>query len=214
MNISTETFVAHLAIDLVAIGVLLYAVYYRRHRRRDLLMACISFNVALFLVVTVLAHGPSEVGLAAGIGLFGAVSLIRLRSEELSYIEVAYFFSALALALINGFGLDNELTAVLLNVILLVTVYAVDRVDPGHNVRRIRLVLDAVYDDEALLRAELERRLGADIVEISVREIDFVRETTQLEARYSPEPAPAAEQAGRPAPGRIGRPGAPRRSDV
>jgi hypothetical protein len=190
MNISTETFIGHLAIDLVAIAVLTYAIYYRRHRRRDLLMACVSFNVALFLVVTVLAHGPSEVGLAAGIGLFGAVSLIRLRSEELSYIEVAYFFSALALALINGFGFENQLTAVLLNLILLVTVYAVDRVDPGHNVRRIRLVLDAVYDDEALLRSELERRLGGEIIDISVREIDFVRETTQLDARYSPQ-APA-----------------------
>lgn len=195
MNISTETFVGHLAIDLVAIAVLTYAIYYRRHRRRDLLMACVSFNVALFLVVTVLAHGPTEVGLAAGIGLFGAVSLIRLRSEELSYIEVAYFFSALALALINGFGLDNQLTTVLLNIILLVTVYAVDRVDPGHNVRRIRLVLDAVYDDEALLRAELERRLGGDIIDITVREIDFVRETTQLEARYTPEAAPGRADA-------------------
>ena len=190
MNIDTDTFAAHLAIDVVAIGILLYAIYYRRHRRRDLLMACISFNVALFLVVTVLAHGPSDVGLAAGIGLFGAVSLIRLRSEELSYIEVAYFFSALALALINGFGLDNQLTSILMNAILLGTVYAVDRVDPGHNVRRIKLVLDAVYDDEALLRAELERRLSAEILEISVREIDFVRETTQVDARYSPRTMP------------------------
>jgi hypothetical protein len=186
MNISSETFAAHLAIDVVAIGVLLYFIYYRRHRRRDLLMACISFNVALFLVVTVLAHGPTEVGVAAGIGLFGAVSLIRLRSEELSYIEVAYFFSALALALINGFGLDNELTTALLNIILIVTVYAVDRVEPARDVRRIRLVLDAIYGDEALLRADLERRLGADIVELSVREIDFVRETTSVEASYSP----------------------------
>ena len=156
-------------------------------------MACVSFNVALFLVVSVLAHGPSEVGLAAGIGLFGAVSLIRLRSEELSYIEVAYFFSALALALINGFGLDNELTSVLLSGVLLVTVYAVDRVEPARDLRRIKLVLDAVYDDETLLRAELERRLSADIVELTVREIDFVRETTQLEARYSPRAAPVAE---------------------
>ena len=192
MNISSETFAAHLAIDVVAIGVLLYFIYYQRHRRRDLLMACISFNVALFLVVTVLAHGPTEVGVAAGIGLFGAVSLIRLRSEELSYIEVAYFFSALALALINGFGLDNELTTALLNVILIVTVYAVDRVEPARDVRRIRLVLDAIYGDEALLRADLERRLGADIVELSVREIDFVRETTSVEASYSPRQVPAA----------------------
>ena len=192
MNIDADTFAGNLGLNLVAIAVLTYAIYYRRHRRRDLLMACVSFNVALFLVVTVLAHGPTEVGLAAGIGLFGAVSLIRLRSEELSYIEVAYFFSALALALVNGFGLENHLTSALLNGILLATVYAVDRVEPRHNVRRIRLILDSVYEDEALLRAELERRLGADIVEINVREIDFVRETTQLEARYSPREVSAA----------------------
>lgn len=192
MNISTETFAGNLGLDLVAIAVLTYVIYFRRHRRLDLLMACSSFNVALFLVVTVLAHGPTEVGLAAGIGLFGAVSLIRLRSEELSYIEVAYFFSALALALINGFGLENHLTTVLMNGILLATVYAVDRVEPRSNVRRIRLIMDAVYDDEALLRAELERRLGAEIIEISVREIDFVRETTQVDARYTSRAVPAA----------------------
>ena len=39
MNIDTDTFAAHLATDLVAISVLLYAIYYRRHRRRDLLIA-------------------------------------------------------------------------------------------------------------------------------------------------------------------------------
>jgi hypothetical protein len=194
MNIDSGEFAYNLGLDLVAILVLTYAIYYRRHRRRDLLMACVSFNVALFLVVSVLAHGPSEVGLAAGIGLFGAVSLIRLRSEELSYVEVAYFFSALALALVNGFGLENELTAALFNGILLATVYAVDRVEPARDVQRIRLTLDAVYSDETLLRAELERRLGADIVEISVRAIDFVRETTELEARYTPRATPAAAE--------------------
>jgi len=192
MNISAETFAANLGTDLVAIAVLTYAIYFRRHRRRDLLMACISFNVGLFLVVSVLAHGSSEVGLAVGLGLFGAVSLIRLRSEELSYVEVAYFFSALALAIINGFGLSNKLTGVLLNAILLATVYAVDRVEPPGRVRRIKLVLDAVYHDEVLLRAELERRLHADIVEVYVREIDFVRETTELEARYTPQIEPAS----------------------
>jgi hypothetical protein len=186
VNISTETFIANLGVDLVAILVLTYAIYFRRHRRRDLLMACVSFNVGLFLVVSLLAHGESEVGLAVGLGLFAAVSLIRLRSEELSYVEVAYFFSSLALAIINGFGLDDRLGGIGLNAILLATVYAVDRVEPPGRVRRIRLLLDAVYPDEPSLRAELERRLGADIIEMSVRGIDFVRETTEVDAQYTP----------------------------
>ena len=192
MQISSETFLGNLGLDLAAIALLAYAVYFRRHRRRDLLMACVSFNVGLFLVVTVLAHGKSEVGLAVGLGLFGAVSLIRLRSEELSYVEVAYFFSALALAIINGFGLDNQLTTAALNGLLLVTVYAVDRVDPPRDVRRMRLVLDGVYGEEAALRAELEQRLGAEVVDITVRELDFIRETTELEASYRPQARPPA----------------------
>ena len=188
MDITSGTFLGNLALDLAAIGVLAYAIYFRRHRRRDLLMACVTFNVALFLVVTMLAHGESQVGLAVGLGLFGALSLIRLRSEELSYVEVAYFFSSLALAIINGFGLNERLDTAVLDVVLLATVYAVDRVAPPHDVQRMRLVLDEVYGDENRLRAELAKRLDAEIVEVNVREIDFVRETTQLEARYLPQP--------------------------
>ena len=201
MDLSTGTFFGNLGLDLAAIAILAYGIYYQRHRRRDLLMAYVSFNVALFLVVTVLAHGEGEVGLAVGLGLFAALSLIRLRSEELSYVEVTYFFCSLALAIINGFGLSDRLDTALLNAILLVTVYSVDRVSPPQKIQRMRLILDAVYNDESLLRAELERRLGAEIVEVNVREVDFVRETTQLDARYIPQ---EEEPADMPVPLRAG----------
>jgi hypothetical protein len=186
MDLSKTTFLGNLAVDLAAIAALAYGIYFRRHRRRDLLMAYVTFNVALFIVVTVLAYGHAKVGIAIGLGLFGALSLIRLRSEELSYVEVAYFFSALALAIINGLGLSDRLDAAMLNGVLLATVYAVDRVAPPRNVQRMRMVLDEVYSDAMLLGAELERRLGAEIVELNIREIDFVRETTELDARYRP----------------------------
>src|SRR6185436_13175994 len=91
---ATITFTDHrfwygLGIDLVAIVVLAYTVYFRRHRRRDLLMAYVCFNVALFAVVTALTSVPASAngstGLALGLGLLGALSIIRLRSEELSF---------------------------------------------------------------------------------------------------------------------------------
>src|SRR5256714_15532638 len=111
ITFSDQRFWAGLTIDLVAIVVLAYAVYFRRHRRRDLLMAYVCFNVALFAVVTALTSVPASsngsTGLALGLGLLGALSIIRLRSEELSFAEVAYFFSALALAVANGVGLGE-----------------------------------------------------------------------------------------------------------
>lgn len=186
MNLSAETFFGNLAIDAVAIAVLVYGIYYPRHRRRDLAMACVTFNAALFLVVTVLAYGRAEVGLAIGLGLFGALSLIRLRSEELSYVEVAYCFSALALAVINGLGLSDHLDALLLNGLLLATVFGVDRADPPSDIHRTRLVMDRAYTRESDLRAGLVAVLGAEIIKVSIREIDLVRGRTEVDVRYRP----------------------------
>ena len=70
ITISDDRFWAGLGIDLVAIGVLAFVVYFRRHRRRDLLMAYVCFNVALFAVVTALTSVlPREriTGLALGL---------------------------------------------------------------------------------------------------------------------------------------------------
>lgn len=37
-----------------------------------------------------------------GLGLFGVLSIIRLRSSEISQHEVAYYFASLAIGLISG----------------------------------------------------------------------------------------------------------------
>jgi uncharacterized protein DUF4956 len=185
---SDERFWAGLAIDLVAIGVLAYFVYFRRHRRRDLLMAYVCFNVALFAVVTALTSvssaGNGSAGLALGLGLLGALSIIRLRSEELSFAEVAYFFSALALALANGIGLGKAIHSAVLSVAVVATMYVMDHVEPHHEMEHMMVELDEVYTDDVLLRAELERRLGAEVVSVGIRQIDYVRETMLLGVDY------------------------------
>ena len=83
-----------LLIDLVAINVLVFGVYYRRHYRRDMLLAFIGLNVGVLAVSAVLSG--VTVGVGVGLGLFGVLSIVRLRSSEISQQEVAYFFASLA----------------------------------------------------------------------------------------------------------------------
>jgi hypothetical protein len=187
---SDHRFWSGLAIDLIAIGLLAYAVYFRRHRRRDLLMAYVCFNVALFAVVTALTSVPGSAsgstGLALGLGLLGALSIIRLRSEELSFAEVAYFFSALALAVANGIGLGQAAHSAVLSAVVVVVMYAMDHIEPHRRMERMTVELDEVYGDVSSLRAELERRLGTEVVGVSVKRIDYVRETMVLGVDYLP----------------------------
>jgi hypothetical protein len=179
-----------LVIDLTAIVVLAYIVYFRRHRRRDLLMAYVCFNVALFAVVTALTSVPTgggaSPGLALGLGLLGALSIIRLRSEELSFSEVAYFFSALALAVANGVGLGEPAHSAVISAVVVGAMYAMDHLEPHRKMERMSVELDEIYGDDVSLRAELERRIGTEVVSVSVKRIDYVRETMVLGVDYLP----------------------------
>src|SRR5699024_10125768 len=48
------------------------------------------------------ALGSVEVGVGLGMGLFGILSIIRLRSDQITQQEIAYYFTALALGLLAG----------------------------------------------------------------------------------------------------------------
>ncbi len=83
-----------LGVDIVAVSVMVLGVYFRRHRRRDMLLAYMSLNVGVMAVTLVLANASVAAGL--GLGLFGVLSIIRLRSSQLTQEEVAYYFASLA----------------------------------------------------------------------------------------------------------------------
>lgn len=180
-----------LAIDGVAVALLAYVIYYRRHWRSELLVAFTALNLGVFAAVALLiTHGAD---LALGFGLFGILSIVRLRSSALSQTEVGYYFVALTLGLINALG-SGHLPAVLgLDAVLLGVMYALDRPRLGQDVTHRTVTLDVVHDDEASLRADLERRLGAQVLSCDVAEVDYVRDVTVcgVRARVGPRVAGA-----------------------
>ncbi len=192
-TVALGEFAPALAINLVAIAVLAYGIYFRRHRRRDLLTAYVCFNIGLFAVVSAMAAGGEIVSIGLGLGLFGALSIIRLRSEEISYVEVAYFFAALALGIVNGIQPGELPFAILLNGVVVGVMFVMDRFEPHRGVRRVALVLDEVRTEDDPLRAELERRLGFTVVETSIVSVDYVRETMTVDVRYLPRALAVAE---------------------
>jgi hypothetical protein len=177
-----------LAIDAVAIGLLAYAVYYRRHRRADLALAFVALNTGVFAAVTLLT--VQQAGLALGFGLFGILSIVRLRSSAISQGEVGYYFVALTLGLVNGLGHGHLPTVLTLDVLLVGVLFALDRPAIGGRTVTQRIVLEVVHTDPTGLRADIERRLGGDVIVCDVVEIDYVREVTICEVRVRPRPRP------------------------
>lgn len=178
--------------DVVAISVLVFGVYYRRHRRRDMLLAYIGLNIGVLAVSTVLSG--VTVGVGVGLGLFGVLSIIRLRSSEISQEEVAYYFASLALGLLSGLQPDPRWLAPALCAFLVAVIYVVDHPALHAGYRQQTITVDAVYPTEAALTARLAELLNARIDRIVVSQTDLVRDLTVVDVRYRvrPEDAPAS----------------------
>ena len=186
-----------LTCDLVSIGLLSLMVA-RRRPRRGMFMLFSSFNLGVFTVLVVITH--RHVGAAVGFGLFAMLSIVRLRSEPFGNADLAYFFSALVLGLVNGLRLDEPSLAIGLDVLVLAGLWLVDHPALYRRTGRQRVTLDEVVTDPVALQALLADRLGVDVVEVVVEETDYVREMMRLSVRYlqppgHPEPEPAMEAA-------------------
>ena len=184
-----------LGVDLAALALLMVLLAWRRDgRATDGLTACVAFNVGLFAVAQVLAS--VELGVGAGFGLFAVLSIIRLRSDLFTQGQLAYVFSALSLALLTGFpGVPLALSTTLA-VLVVTTVAALEALRGGDAaVRTCTVVLDTVHASTPALVAELRQRLGLAVTEVSVLEVDLVRETTTVEVRHRPGATTSADGA-------------------
>jgi hypothetical protein len=179
-----------LAVDLAAIFLLAYVLYFRRHRRADLLLAYVSLNIGIFVAMSLL--GKVRVDIAVGFGLFAILSIIRLRSTSVTQQEVAYYFVTLVLGLVNGMGLADRRFAVLVNALLIVTMAVVDSKYLRQRALRMDVTLDVVHHDEAALLADLERRLGGTVMHHEVNDIDYARQTMLVDVRYRLDPTAQA----------------------
>jgi hypothetical protein len=171
------------ALDIAAVSVLVFGLYFPRHRRRDLVVAYLGVNVGVLAVAGSLSS--STVGAGLGLGLFGVLSIIRLRSTELDQHEVAYYFSALALGILGPLSGGPLWLAPSLMGLILVVMYLGDHPRLFRGYRRQVMVLDNAVTDQLALVAQLERILGARVHAATVERVDLVNETTVVEVRYS-----------------------------
>lgn len=170
------------ATDIVGITILAYFIYFRRHYRRDLLVSFVALNVGILAVMTVLSNVTVGVGL--GLGLFSILSIIRLRSDQITQGEIAYYFISLTIGLVAGLHPSRLWIVPAMTAGLLVIMYIADHPKLLSNTRRQVITLEHAYIDEATLIDALSTLVRGDVREVVVREIDLVRDVTVVDVRY------------------------------
>lgn len=173
------------AIDICAVVLLVFGLYFPRHRRRDLVVAYLGVNVGVLAVASALSASDVGAGLGLGLALFGVLSIIRLRSTELDQHEVAYYFSALALGILGALSGTSVWLSGGLMALIVVVMFLGDNRRLFRNYRHQVLVLDSAITDHVALVAHLEQLLDARVHSVTTQRVDMVNETTIVDVRFA-----------------------------
>jgi hypothetical protein len=175
-----------LAIDLVAMLILVFGLYYRRYRDKELVTAAALFNVFIFAVLTVLSK--VEFGLAAGFGLFAILAMFTLRSEPIGKIEIIYFFGSVAIAVINSVQGTELAFAAGVTLLVLAGAWLIDHPKVLQSVDGIRITLDKIdhhaLSDPTAMRAELSQRLGVQVMSYQITALDYINDMARINVFY------------------------------
>ncbi len=177
---------ARFGIDILSMLILVFGLFYRRYRDKELVTAAALFNIFAFGVLTVL--GAVEFSVAAGFGLFAILALFTLRSEPITKIEIAYFFGAIALAVITAVqGTVLPFVAIVAGLVVFST-WAIDHPKILASVDGLKVTLDKIdhdaLSDPARMRADLSKRLGVTVMSYQITALDFINDMARINVFY------------------------------
>lgn len=175
-------------LNLATVFVLVAMVYYKRYHDKKGFVAFMLFNIFLFTVVFFLIRNDAVVSL--GFAIFGILSLIRLRSNTYTKIEITYYFLAMSIAVLNGMVVTEHIPVMIaVNVLLLGCVYVFDH--PAlfsHSHQTILYKLDSIppgiLHNPEQTKESLSTILSTTVTDYEIIEIDAIKDSVQLHITY------------------------------
>jgi hypothetical protein len=178
--------VTRLIIDIVALYTLIYGVFYRRYRDRELMAAAALSNISVFAVLLILSN--VNFSIAAGFGLFAILALFTFRSEQMDVIQISYFFGCIVISVICSLQGTDIRTVLFSVVLLLVFSYILDHPAILPKVNGMKITLDYIdkseLADHDLMCKKLSDRVGVTVLSCSVKSVDYINEMVVLNVNY------------------------------
>lgn len=175
---------ARLGLNLVFLTIIVWVVYYRLYRNRELVFTYYTFNIITFSLCVLLRKTSMDMGFA--LGLFGIFSILRYRTEQIGLRDLTYLFIVLGMAILNAVANKKVSLAELwaANLVITVAVAGIELLPRRGRLEAVPLLYDRMElladGKTAELLADLSRRLGVPVEHVQVRRIDLIRDAAEL----------------------------------
>ena len=172
-----------------------YGIYFQRFGKREFSFSYISISSIVFLLCYLLQHVQMEMGFA--LGLFAIFGIVRYRTDQVPIREMTYLFVAIGLAVVNAFsaekiGFSGQF---LVDGIILITLLLLEFGADRFHLKTCNVLferIDLLHESKKKeLNLELTNRIGYEVKNISIGQINYLNDTAELKVQYnSKKPKP------------------------
>ena len=163
-------------------------IYYKHNQKREYLFTFFLIGIVVYFLCFTLKKYELDLGMA--LGLFAIFGIIRYRTLPLEVKEMTYLFVVIGISVMNALSNKKMSYAEIIaaNSIILFTLYFLER----YWVESKMLSKDVTYEiienirpeNHDLLKADLEKRLGIEILSFEVGNVNFLRDVAKITVYY------------------------------
>ena len=179
-----------LLINVLATGIIIRSLYYRYSQKTEYVFTYFMVSLIVFFLCFTLQEFAIDIGVA--LGLFAIFGIIRYRTQTIEIKEMTYLFVVIGVSVINALSKMNLIELVVVNLIIILAIYIMERYILTHNGIKGRSVIYDQLDNikpenhEQLLQ-DLSTKTGLDVKNVKVDKVDYANQVATLIIYYSPK---------------------------
>jgi len=178
-------FFQSIGINIAAVFILIFLVYYPTYKNQDYIFTFLIFNLVIFILTYVL--NEVKISMGAAFGLFAVFSMLRYRTAGISIKDMTYLFIVIAIGLVSAIQLKFWeliiLNALIIGFAAILECKWIFKRELSHSISYENIEL-IVPEKRQQLIDDLTKRTGLKIHRISIRKINFLRDTASIRIYY------------------------------
>ena len=177
-------------INLFFLAAIVKYIYHKNNENKDYFFTFYAIGIVVFFLCFTLKKYELDLGMA--LGLFAIFGILRYRTVPLDVKEMTYLFVIIGVSVMNA--LSNKkmsyIEIITANSAIVFGLYWLELYWSTNFLISKKIVYETIENihpsNHEKLKKDLEERLGVEIYDFEIGDVNFLRDTAQITIRYKP----------------------------
>ncbi|MDC0477610.1 DUF4956 domain-containing protein [Flavobacteriaceae bacterium] len=177
-------------INLFFLTAIVKYIYHKNNENKDYFFTFYAIGIVVFFLCFTLKKYELDLGMA--LGLFAIFGILRYRTVPLDIKEMTYLFVIIGVSVMNA--LSNKkmsyIEIITANSAIVFGLYWLELYWSTNFLISKKIVYETIENihpsNHEKLKKDLEERLGIEIYDFEIGDVNFLRDTAQITIRYKP----------------------------